>query len=76
MSCDIQLANPASEAKDRIQEQAQKALLDLPDVEEANVAMTWEVAATAPGAPRELPGGQSAPASESPSSHDRDNSLW
>jgi len=66
VSCDIELANPASEAKDRIQEEARNALLALPSIDQANVTMKWSVAASADGAPQVLPNGQSTPGTSKP----------
>ena len=66
VSCDIELANPVSGAKDRIREEAQKALLELPEINEANVEIKWRVTASPDGVKRVLPGGQAAPAPQKP----------
>ena len=66
VSCDIELSNPASGAKDRIREEAQKALLELPEIGEANVEIKWRVTASPAGVKRVLPGGQVAPAPQKP----------
>jgi ATP-binding protein involved in chromosome partitioning len=46
VSCDIELANPASTGKDRMQREAEAALREIPGVEQASVRMTWAVTAT------------------------------
>jgi ATP-binding protein involved in chromosome partitioning len=66
VSCDIELKNPASPARDRLAQDARKALLEIPGIEEANVRMTWAVSASPEGLPRVLPGGQTAPAPQKP----------
>lgn len=66
VSCDIELANPASQAKDQLRAQAEAALLELSDVSEANVQVTWRVSASPGGVKRVLPGGQVAPAPQKP----------
>ena len=66
VSLDIELANPASGARDRIREEAQKRLLELPDIEEANVDIKFKVTASPEGVKRVLPGGQVAPAPQKP----------
>ncbi len=66
VSCDIELANPVSGAKDRIREDAEKALLELPEINEANVEIKWRVTASPDGVERVLPGGQKAPAPQKP----------
>ena len=66
VSCDIELANPASQAKVKLRAQAEAALLELADVSEANVQVTWRVSASPAGVKRVLPGGQVAPAPQKP----------
>jgi ATP-binding protein involved in chromosome partitioning len=66
VSCDIELANPASQAKDQLRAQAEAALLELPEVNETNVNVTWRVSASPGGVKRVLPGGQVAPAPQKP----------
>ncbi len=66
VSCDIELANPASAAKDRIKAEATKALLALPEIDQANVNLTFQVSASPEGVQRILPGGQVAPAPQKP----------
>ena len=66
VSCDIELTNPASGAKERIKAEATKALLELPEIDEANVNLTWQVSASPAGVQRTLPGGQVAPAPQKP----------
>jgi ATP-binding protein involved in chromosome partitioning len=66
VSCDIELANPASAAKDKIRDDARKALLELPEINEANVEIKWRVTASPQGVKRVLPGGQVAPAPQKP----------
>lgn len=66
VSCDIELQNPASLARDKLQKEAESALLELPDVDEAHVNMKWSVSASPAAAERQLPGGQSAPAPAKP----------
>jgi len=66
VSCDVVLANPASGAKERIHQEAVKSLLELPDIEEATVNVTWRVSASPEGVKRLLPGGQEAPAAQKP----------
>ncbi len=66
VSCEIELANPASEAVDRIRDEAKKALLGLSDIDRADVEMKWAVSSSPDGAPQSLPGGQTAPASAKP----------
>jgi ATP-binding protein involved in chromosome partitioning len=46
VSCDIELANPASTGKDRLQREAEAALREIPGVDQANVKMTWAVTAS------------------------------
>lgn len=66
VSCDIELANPASAAKDKIQDEARRALLELPDITEANVEIKSRVTASPEGVKRVLPDGQVAPAPQKP----------
>ncbi len=66
VSCDIELSNPASMAKDKIRDDARKALLELPEINEANVEIKWRVTASPEGVKRALPGGQVAPAPQKP----------
>jgi ATP-binding protein involved in chromosome partitioning len=69
VSCDIELANPASPARDRLEKEAREALLGIPGIEEANVRMTWAVSATPATARPVLPGappGQAMPAAQRP----------
>ncbi|HXV63118.1 MAG TPA: P-loop NTPase [Vicinamibacteria bacterium] len=66
VSCDIELSNPASQARDRLRKEAEAALLSIPGIEEANVRMTWSVSAPPEAAGRVLPSGQQAPAPQRP----------
>jgi ATP-binding protein involved in chromosome partitioning len=66
VSCDIELRNPASPARDRLEAEAREALLSIPGIEEANVRMTFSVSASPEGAQRVLPGGQTQPAPQKP----------
>ncbi len=66
VSCDIELANPASASKDRLQKEAEEALRQIPGVEQASVKMTWAVTATPEASQRVLPGGQTMPAPQKP----------
>jgi ATP-binding protein involved in chromosome partitioning len=69
VSCDIELANPASPARDRLEKEAREALLGIPGIEQANVRMTWAVSATPETSKRVLPGappGQAMPAPQRP----------
>ncbi|MGH9320727.1 MAG: iron-sulfur cluster assembly protein, partial [Vicinamibacteria bacterium] len=66
VSCDIELANPASSAKERLKQEAEAALREIPGIEEANVRMTWAVSASPEAAQRILPGGQTMPAPQKP----------
>ena len=40
VSCDIELANPASLAKAKLQKEAEAALLELPEIDEAHVRLS------------------------------------
>jgi ATP-binding protein involved in chromosome partitioning len=67
VSLDIELPNPASTARDRLQEEAERALVDLPGIDQANVRMTWSVSATPDAASRVVPGGrENGPAPQKP----------
>jgi len=66
VSCDIELANPASASKDRLQREAEAALREIPGIDQANVKMTWAVTATPEASQRVLPGGQTMPAPQKP----------
>src|SRR5262245_37741600 len=66
VSCDIELANPASTAKDRLRREAEGVLRGIPGVDEANVKMTWAVSASPEAVQRVLPGGQTMPAPQKP----------
>jgi ATP-binding protein involved in chromosome partitioning len=66
VSCDIELANPASTAKDRLRKEAEAALREIEGVEQANVKMTWAVSSAPEASQRILPGGQTMPAPQKP----------
>ncbi len=66
VSCDVRIGNPASLSKDRLRAEAEQALLELPEIDEAHVEVKWQVSASPDGAPRVLPGGQTAPAPAKP----------
>jgi ATP-binding protein involved in chromosome partitioning len=67
VSLDIELPNPASTAKERLQKEAETALLELPGIDQANVRMTWSVSSTPEAPSRILPGGrEAAPAPQKP----------
>jgi ATP-binding protein involved in chromosome partitioning len=66
VSLDIELANPASAAKERLREAAEAALREIPGVEQAHVRMTWTVTEAPEASQRVLPGGQTMPAPQKP----------
>jgi ATP-binding protein involved in chromosome partitioning len=66
VSCEIELANPASPAREKIKREAEAALRGLPGIDQANVKMTWAVSAAPEASQRILPGGQTMPAPQKP----------
>ena len=52
VSCDVEIANPASTAKEHIRQQARDAILKLENIDEAHVEVKWRVT-TGPDLPQQ-----------------------